>query len=102
AAKDAQLRGSKPVQLDLGAVGRPHEDLARRRLDSAQDAARGGGLAAAALADQAEGFPLVDVEVDTVHRPHVTHRTLPDALLDREELLQPGHPEERLRAHRYS
>ena len=46
------------------------------RLDGAQDAARGGGLAAAALADQAERLALVDVEVDAVDRAHVADRPL--------------------------
>jgi hypothetical protein len=87
-----QLRGPEPPQLDLGAVGSPHEHLARRWLDRAQDAAGGGGLATAALPHQAQRFPLVDVEIDAVHRSHVAHRALPEALPDRKELLQPGHP----------
>ena len=72
----------------------PHEDLARGRLDRPQDAARGRGLAAAALPDQAQRLALVDVEVDAVHRADVAHRPLQEALPDRKELLQPGDPQE--------
>ena len=56
----------------------------------------GGGLPAAALADQAQRLPLVDVKVDAVHRADVAHRPLPEALPDRKELLQPGDPQQGL------
>ena len=92
----AQLRRAQPAHLDHRASGDPHEDLAPRRLDGPQDAPRRRGLSAAALADQAQRLPLVDVKVDAVHRPDVAHRPLPEALPDRKELLQPGDPQQGL------
>ena len=45
-------------------------DLARTRLDQAQDAAAGGRFAAAGFPDQAECFASGNIEADAVHRVH--------------------------------
>ena len=49
-------------------------DLARRRLDQAEDAAPGRRLAAARLADQAERLALLDRERHAIDRPHAPTR----------------------------
>src|SRR5207253_6523719 len=69
--------------------------LSRRRLDRAEQAARGRGLPAATLTDEAERLALVDVEVHAVDRAHVADRALEEAFPDRKELLQPGDAEQR-------
>ena len=69
-------------------------DLARRRLDQAQERAAKGRLAAAGLADEAERLAAANLEVDSVDRLEVAGRTLEDALLDREVLLQASDTEE--------
>ena len=87
AAAAAPRRGSWR-HVDHGAVGGANRIWPRGRLDRAQDAARGRGLAAAALADQRQRLALVDVEADAVHRPHVADRPLQEALPDGKELLE--------------
>ncbi len=52
--------------VQLGQVLAVEDDLAAGRLVELQDGAAGGGLAAAGLADQAEGLALLDVERDAV------------------------------------
>jgi hypothetical protein len=95
-AERPQLLPAQSSHVDGGAVPDAHVDLPGGRLDGPHDAARGGRLAAAALPHEAECLALVDVEVDAVDRADVTHRPLPEAAPDREELLQPLHPQERL------
>ena len=46
-------------------------DLARRRLDQAQEAAAGGGLAAARFADQPERLARLDGEGHAIDGPHL-------------------------------
>ena len=98
AAQRPQLRPAQPAHLDhrRRPVTRMRISPAGR-LDGPQDAARGGGLPAAALPDEAQRLPLVDVEVDAVHRADVAHRPLPEALPDRKELLEPGDPQQDVR-----
>jgi hypothetical protein len=72
------------------------EDLAAGRVDGAQDAARGGGLAAARFADQAQRLALVQGEVDPVDGADMTDGALEEALGDGEEFLEAAHLEQRL------
>ena len=55
----------------------------------------GGGLAAAALADEAEGLALQDLEIEAVHRLHRADLAAEHALHDREVPGQVLDPEER-------
>jgi hypothetical protein len=89
AAERAQLRGPQPAPSRPPIRRPPASDLPPGRLDGPQHAARGGGLAAAALTNEAERLALVDVEVHAVDRAHVADRALEKALLDGEELLEP-------------
>ena len=95
ATQRPQLGGTQAAHLDLRAVRGPDEDLTRGGLDGSEDAARGGGLAASALADEAQRLALVDVKVDAVDRADVAHRLLPEALADRKELPQARDPQQR-------
>jgi hypothetical protein len=97
AAQGPQLLPAQLADLDHRAVGDPHEDLPAGRLDRAHDAPGGRGLAAAALAHEAQRLPLVDVEVDAVHGANVTHGPPQEALPDRKELLQAGDPQQDFR-----
>ena len=90
----AQLLPAQPPHLDHRAIGGPHEDLPARRLDGPHDAPRGGRLPAAAFSHEAESLSFVDVKVDAVHRADVADRPLPEALPDREELLELGDAQE--------
>ncbi len=63
------------------------EDFSSGWGQRAQDAARGGGLAAAAFAYQGKGFTLVDIKSHIVHRPHVPDHLLPEALANGKEFL---------------
>jgi hypothetical protein len=76
----------------LGAV----EDLAAGRIDRPQDAARGGGLAAAALAHQAQCLALFQGEIDAVDRTDMANHALEETVRDREELLQATDLEQRV------
>src|SRR5262249_26252805 len=64
--------------------------------DGAQDAARGGGFAAAALADQCQGLALGDREADVIDGADVPDRLLKETAPDREELLKVLDLEQRL------
>src|SRR4029077_16319283 len=70
-------------------------DRARSRLDQPQDRPRHGRLAAAAFADEPQGFPLVDRKADTVDRIDVSGGTAKQAFLYRKVLLKPGDIEHR-------
>ena len=61
-------------------------DLARGRLDQAQDAAPGRRLAAARLADEAERLAGCDLEADAVDRVHPFDLAREQAAVDREVL----------------
>src|SRR5215470_1292192 len=91
----AQLGLAERGEVDHRAVRQPHGDLAAGRIDRSEDAPRRGGLAAAALTDQAQGLALVDVKVDAVDRAHVAHRPLQEALADGKELSQPRDTQQR-------
>src|SRR5262249_24596001 len=67
------------------------KDLAAGRIDGAQDAARGGGLAAARFAHQPQGLALVQGEIDAVDGADMAGDALEEALGDREEFLQAAH-----------
>ena len=64
-------------------------DLARGRVDQLEDRLAGGRLAAAALADEAQGLALGDVERDAVDRVHLADGAPQQPLPDREVLDQP-------------
>src|SRR5205085_6668288 len=74
-------------------------DLARGRLDQAQDAATGRALSAARLADEAERLAGDEIEADTAHRVHALDLATEPAAGDREALDELLDLEER-RAHR--
>ena len=82
-------------QVDDAAASRGKEDLPAGRRHSAEDAAGGRRLAAAALADEPKGLPLADHEAHVVDRPDVADYPAPEPAPDREELRQPAHLEER-------
>src|SRR5216683_451123 len=66
-------------------------DGAGRRVEQANDGAAQCRLAAARFADQAQRFALLDVEVDPVHRVHMSGGSLQDPGGHREPGLQPSH-----------
>ena len=72
------------------------EDLAGRRRDQVEQHPPGGGLAAARLADQAEGLAPLDLERHPGDRRHEAHRAAEHAAADREVLDQVGRHEQRL------
>ena len=91
----AQLGERQPV-----AEAEPVEDdLARVRLDQPDQQPRGGRLAAARLADDAERLAAGHLEGDAVHRLDVRDLAAEQAAAHGEELAQARHPQERLRAH---
>ena len=74
---------------ELGDVAPLEDDPARGRVEQAHDAARHRRLAAARLADDAEGLALADGEADAVHGLHRGDLLLEDdPARDREVLLQ--------------
>ncbi len=75
-------------QVDRPAVPLVIEDLPAGGVVGADDRAPGGRLAAARLADQAEGLALADEEVDPVHGLDMADRAAQEALLDREVHLE--------------
>ena len=74
--------------VDLGAALGAEADLAGGRRDGAQDAARGGGLAAAALADQRQRLAAIDGEAHVVHRAHLADGATEQSAMDGIELAQ--------------
>jgi len=71
------------------------DDFAGSRPLEQQDAAAGGGLAAAALADKSEGLATPQGEIDAVDRLDLADEAMGDnAFGDREMLVQPLHFEE--------
>jgi len=82
-------------QVHHTTVGGAEQDLAAGRRHRSQDAARGGGLAAARLADQAERLALLYGEAHVVDRPHGGNDAPAEASADLEELLQPADLEDR-------
>src|SRR5204863_6510227 len=91
-----QLALRQGREIDDLARSRTIEDLAAGRIDRAQDAARGGGLAAAALADQAERLALLEDEVDAVDGADMADHRLEESARDREEFLQAADLEQRV------
>ena len=95
------LRNGPSSLADIGARSTTvssrvrYSTCAAGRVDRAQDAARGGGLAAAAFADQAERLALLHGEAHVVDRAHVAGDAPEHALGDREELPQAAHVEQR-------
>ena len=90
-----------PEHLELGAVEAKHvdppqvlvvePDLAAGQVVAAQQAAPGGGLAAAAFPNQSEGLPLADREVDAVDRLHLPRATPEQTAPNRKVLAQAVH-----------
>src|SRR5690606_30316560 len=70
------------------ATGAAEQHLAAGRLDSPQHALGRGGLAAAALAHQAEDLAVVDNEADVVDGLDVADGPLDETALDGEVLLE--------------
>ena len=65
-------------------------DLTRGGLEEPEDGASEGRLAAAGLADEANGLASPDVEVDAVDGLELPRGALEEALLDGEVLLEPA------------
>ena len=61
-------QGAQVVAAEAQHVLPVKDDLARGRLDQAQDAAAGGGLAAAGFADHSQRLAAIDRERHAVHR----------------------------------
>ena len=76
------------VRREFEKVPAPERDLPAGRLDQAQDATAGGGLAAAAFADQAEGVLAAQGERDSVHGLDPALHAAEEALADGEVLFQ--------------
>ena len=70
-------------------------DRPGRRLDEAQQQPPDRGLAAARLADQAQGLAATDLEADAVDRLDLADGALEDAAADREVLDEVAHLDER-------
>ncbi len=74
--------GPQVARVERGHVGAVVDHAAAGRLDQPQDRPAGGGLAAAALADQAERLPAVDVEADAVDGSDMIDHAREDASAD--------------------
>ena len=90
-----------PERPHLGArqavdAGAADPDLAGGRLDQFEDRLAGGRLAAAALADEAKGLTLGDIEGDAVDRVNLADGALQQAFADREMLDEAANREQRL------
>ena len=83
-AQQVELLPVHVRDLQDGAVARVEPHLAAGRIDRAHDAARRGGLAAAALAHQADRLPLADLEADAVDGLDPPHVPAEEPLADRE------------------
>ena len=93
---DAPAQRQQVPAVQAGDVDAVIDDRALGRAFQAQDAAPGGGLAAAAFADQAQRLAAPDGEVDAVHRLHLAHLAAgDDALGDREMHAQAAHLQQR-------
>src|SRR5258705_7626819 len=80
---------------EMGDIQAIKADAATGRLDEAQDAARHRRLAAAGLADKAEGFPDANREADAIHGMHGADLATEDAashriVLDQVRYLEQG------------
>src|SRR5712671_3082024 len=111
ADSEARVEGGVGVlehHLELAPVG-PHlaarqsvdavaldADLALCRLEQFEDGLARGRLAAAALADEAQGLPLGNLERNAVDRVNLPDGALQQPLLDREMLDQPLYRQQRL------
>ncbi len=84
----SQVLAREARHVDLGAALGAEADLAERRRDGAQDAARGGGLAAAALAHQRQRLAAIDGEAHVVHRAHLADGAAEQSAMDGIELAQ--------------
>ena len=74
AAKGLELALGQGRHVEHLPARRVEEDATRRGGERAQDAARGGGLAAPALSDQRQRLAFLDVEAHIVHRAHTPTR----------------------------
>src|SRR3990172_1900698 len=72
AADLAHLLIFEPEQIPAAIEDLSADDFSRRRSDQAHDRKRSDALAAARLADQAEGFPFVDGKGHAVDSAHFT------------------------------
>src|SRR5262245_57263053 len=88
AAQPLQLGFRKRGDVDLLSHLRTEQNLAGRRLNGTQDTARGGGLAATALAHQSEGFAFVQGKTHAIDGADIAYRALPKTLANREKFLQ--------------
>src|SRR5258708_7887070 len=87
----AELGEIERDRTDLFSV---EQDLADVGLDDLHDQPRGGRLAAAGLADDAERLALGHLEIDAVDGAHHPSRPLEQAALAAENLAQPPDPTE--------
>src|SRR5205823_11381820 len=95
---DAAAQRHQLAAVELGDIDAIIEDLALGRLFEPQDAAAHRGLAAAALADQPQGFAAADRQVDAVHRLDVADMAPRDEPLGHREVHpQPAHLQQWLR-----
>jgi hypothetical protein len=73
--------------LEAPDVPAEHGDRPGLPAGQVQDLQKGGGLAAAGLPDQSQGFALADVEADAVHRPDGADLPLEHRALHQREVL---------------
>ena len=79
---------TKPSAVHRTEVFAVEDDLARGRLDEAQDGPARGGLAASGFTDEPQRLAPAKLEADAVHRLHVPHVSSEHPPLNREVLLQ--------------
>ena len=90
-AQRPQLVARQAGDVDLAAFAGAESDRAVGRRDGPQDAARGGGLAAAGFADQRQRLAAGDLERHVIDGPHLPDDAPQEAAADRKVLLQPLH-----------
>ena len=95
APQRSQSLAGKSRHIDLGAAFGTKPDFARRRRDGTQDAARGGGLAAAAFAHQGQCLAARDGEADIVDRAHLPGQPSKESAMDRVVFAQRANVENR-------
>ena len=90
-----RLRGRISAAVRLRDLGAGELDRSRRRLVDARHESRERGLAAAGLADHADGFARHDVEIDAIDRLHDLRLAEQILARQRKVLDEPAHAEQR-------